>query len=72
MRTLSIDIETYSEISIGDCGSFRYIDDDSFEILLFGYAFGENTPTVIDLTKGEAIPDDVVEALYSPDCIKTG
>ena len=72
MRTLSIDIETYSEISIGDCGSFRYIDDDSFEILLFGYAFGENIPTVIDLTKGEAIPDDVVEALYSPDCIKTG
>ena len=37
-RTLSIDLETYSEIGITKCGSFRYIDDESFEILLLGYA----------------------------------
>ena len=71
-RTLSIDIETFSPVSIGDCGSFRYIDDPEFEIILFGYAFGEDEPTVVDLLSGETIPADVVEAIYSPDYIKTG
>ena len=72
MKTLSIDIETYSPVPIADCGSFRYIADPEFQILLFGYAFGEDEPTVIDLLSGEEIPEDVVEAIYSPDYIKTG
>lgn len=71
-KTLSIDLETFSPANIRSCGSFRYIDDPEFEILLFGYAFGDDEPTVVDLCSGEAIPDEVIDALYSPDYIKTG
>lgn len=71
-KTLSIDLETFSPVDIRDCGSFRYIDDPEFEILLFGYAFGDDEPTVVDLCSGEAIPDEVTDALYSSDYIKTG
>ena len=37
-RLLSIDLESFCEADIKTVGSFRYIDDPSFEILLFGYA----------------------------------
>lgn len=70
-RTLSIDLETYSEIDIAKCGSFRYIDDESFEILLLGYAFDDEPVTVIDLTAGEEVPADFLAALYDPEVTKT-
>lgn len=72
MRTLSLDIETYSEVDIKTCGSFRYIDDDSFELLLLAYGFDDDPITVIDVIGGEEIPEEFTEALYSPDVIKTG
>ena len=70
-RTLSIDLETYSEIGITKCGSFRYIDDESFEILLLGYAFDDEPVTVIDLTADEEVPADFLAALYDPEVTKT-
>ena len=70
-RTLSIDLETYSEIDIAKCGSFRYIDDKSFEILLLGYAFDDEPVTVIDLTADEEVPADFLAALYDPEVTKT-
>lgn len=70
-RTLSIDLETYSEIDIAKCGSFRYIDDESFEILLLGYAFDDEPVTVIDLTADEEVPADFLAALYDSGVTKT-
>lgn len=70
-RTLSIDLETYSEVDITKCGSFRYIDDESFEILLLGYAFDDEPVTVIDLTADEEVPADFLAALYDPEVTKT-
>lgn len=70
--TLSLDIETYSETDIKKCGSFRYIDDPAFEIMLFAFAFDSDTTTVIDFTDFEEIPRDVRRALYTPGVIKTG
>lgn len=70
-RTLSIDLETYSEVDIAKCGSFRYIDDESFEILLLGYAFDDEPVTVIDLTADEEVPADFLAALYDPEVTKT-
>ena len=72
MRTLSVDIETYSEIDITSCGSFRYIDDDSFQIMLLAYGYDDGPVEVVDLMSGEEVPEDVVEALYDPTFIKTG
>ena len=40
MKTLSIDIETYSETDLPSCGVAKYVEDPAFEILLFGYSVG--------------------------------
>lgn len=71
-RLLSIDIETYSEVDIKSCGSFRYIDDPSFEVLLFCYKYDEETRVVVDFTAGETLPESVLNDLYSDDVLKAG
>ena len=38
MDTLAIDIETYSDVSLPDCGVHRYAASEQFEILLFAYS----------------------------------
>ena len=70
MKSLLIDIETRSEIDIGKCGAFRYIEDDSFEILLFAYSVDEAPAVCIDLTAGETIPSSVIQAIYDPSVLK--
>ena len=71
-HTLSIDLETYSEADIKSVGSYRYIDDPSFEVLLFGYAYDDGPVGVIDLTDpDEELPEDIVEALTDPAVTKT-
>ena len=42
MKTLSIDIETYSDVNLAKCGVYKYAFSPSFEILLFGYSFDGN------------------------------
>ena len=69
-RILHIDLETYSEIDIRDCGVYRYVDDDSFEILLFAYGYDEEPVKVIDLAQGEEIPESILQDLTDPKVIK--
>ena len=38
MKTLSIDIETYSPEPLVKCGVYRYCQAPEFEVLLFGYS----------------------------------
>lgn len=71
-RVLGIDIETFSSIDINSCGSFRYVDSDDFQVLLFAYSWDGEPATVVDLLCGEEIPAEVVQALYDPAIIKTG
>lgn len=63
MRTLSIDIETYSDVDLSKCGVYKYASSLSFEILLFGYAVDGGGVRVVDLACGEQIPDEVISAL---------
>ena len=63
MRTLSIDIETYSDVPLQKSGVYRYCESPNFEILLFGYSADAGPVQVVDLTAGEAIPADVLDAL---------
>lgn len=70
MKHLSIDIETFSDVDIGKCGLFKYVDTDAFEILLFAYAYGFGSVRVIDLTAGQQIPSEVLSDLQDPDVIK--
>ena len=70
MKHLSIDIETFSDESIGDTGLYKYAQSDSFEIFLFAYSIDFGEVKIIDLAQGEKIPDEIVEALNDPEVVK--
>lgn len=63
MKTLSIDIETYSSVSLQKAGVYRYVEAPDFEILLFGYSADGAPVQVIDLACGEKIPSEILDAL---------
>lgn len=63
MKTISIDIETFSDVSLAKCGVYKYAESPAFELLLFGYAVDGGEVQVVDLTQGESIPDDILDAL---------
>lgn len=70
MRTLSIDLETYSSNDIR-YSVYKYVEAPDFEILLFAYAFDDDPVRVVDLAQGETLPDDVRNALYDKNVLKT-
>lgn len=71
MKQISIDIETYSSTNLNQTGVYRYADSDDFELLLFGYATDFGPVKVVDLTQGEKIPSQIIEALDNPNIIKS-
>ncbi|MGN0179796.1 MAG: DNA polymerase [Monoglobaceae bacterium] len=70
MNSLSIDLETYSDINLADCGVYKYAESPNFEILLFGYSVDGNPVQVVDLTCGEKIPNEILRALTDDSVIK--
>jgi len=71
MRILSIDIETFSSVDLTKCGVYKYTESEDFEILLFAYALADEDIKIIDLAQGEKLPKEVIEAIYSPNVIKS-
>ena len=71
MRTLEIDIETYSSVDLAKCGVYKYAEGEDFEILLFGYSVDGGPVLVVDLASGEEIPEDIRQALSDEKVIKT-
>lgn len=63
MKTLSIDIETYSDINLAKCGVYRYCESPAFEILLFAYSADGEPVQVVDLACGEKLPEEIKAAL---------
>jgi len=63
MRNLSIDIETYSSVDLAKSGVYRYCQSPDFEILLFGYSVDGGSVHIIDLTKQQEVPTDILNAL---------
>ncbi len=63
MKTISIDIETYSDVNLAKCGVYKYAESPDFEILLFGYAVDGREVKVVDLAQGETLPEEILEAL---------
>lgn len=49
MKTLSIDIETYSSVDLAKCGVYKYTEAPDFDILLFGYSVDGSPVQVVDL-----------------------
>ena len=82
MKTLGIDIETYSDRDIADSGAYAYAESPAFSILLISYQFDhEKEPTVVDLGSLETVEEatdyielmhpELLEALKDPEVIKT-
>lgn len=69
-RVLSIDLETYSDVDLPNCGVYRYVEGD-FHILLFAYAFDDEETKCVDMACGEQLPTEVVDALQDDSIIKS-
>lgn len=70
MKSLSIDIETFSSIDLSKSGVYKYVESSDFEILLFAYSIDGTTPKLVDLASGEIIPAEIISALKDPNVIK--
>ena len=70
MKTISIDIETYSDQPLPKTGVYRYVESPLFEILLFSYSVDGGPVKVVDLACGESIPQDILAALEDESVIK--
>lgn len=70
MQHLNIDIETRSSVNISKSGAYKYAQSEDFEILLFSYKLNDAPTKIVDLKQGEKIPDNILELLNNPDCIK--
>lgn len=67
---LHVDIETYSPVSIADCGNYKYAMHPDFRILLVAYAFDDEPVSIVDLASGETMPARLLNALVDPDIVK--
>ena len=63
MKSIEIDIESYSDVDLYKCGVYKYSSSPNFEILLFGYSVDGGEVKVIDLACGEEIPAEILAAL---------
>ncbi len=71
MRTLAIDIETYSDIDIKKAGVYAYAGSTAFTILLFAYKYDGDEVKLIDLTETKTLPQSIITDLINPNIIKT-
>ncbi|MFK7695384.1 DNA polymerase [Paenibacillus sp. HJGM_3] len=71
MKTLRIDVETYSSVDLKKSGMHRYIEAPDFEILLFAFAYDDDPVRVIDLADFGSLPPDVLADLTDPAVTKT-
>lgn len=70
IKTLSLDLETYSRVSLKKAGVYPYAESPDFEILLFGYSVNSGLVQVVDIACGEQIPEPVLSALTDDTVIK--
>lgn len=70
IKTLSLDLETYSSVSLKKAGVYPYAESPDFEILLFGYSVNGGSVQVVDIACGEQIPKPVLSALTDDAVLK--
>lgn len=63
MKTLSLDLETFSSSDLSKTGVYRYAESPDFAVLLFGYSIDGGDVQVVDIASGETVPKDVIAAL---------
>lgn len=71
MQTLSIDIETFSDVDLVKSGVYAYTASPHFEILLFAYAFDDGGVQIVDIASGEKLTPEIISSLFDENIIKT-
>lgn len=77
MKTLSIDIETFSSVDLTTCGVHKYVESEDFQVLLFAYSVDYGPVEVVDFAcvdedglTGHLQPE-IYNALFDPAVEKT-
>lgn len=70
IHTLSLDVETFSDVDLKKCGVYKYAESSDFEILLFGVSVDGGEVTVYDLASGDTVPEEIIRALADDSVIK--
>lgn len=70
IKSMSIDLETFSDVDLSKCGVYRYVESPAFEILLFAVSINGGEVVVYDLAQGEKIPEEILSALTDNTVIK--
>lgn len=72
MKSMNIDIETYSSIDLSKSGVYHYVEAPDFDILLIGYSIDGGQVQVIDCTNQseESKLLEFKRHLYDPNVIK--
>lgn len=63
IQTLSLDLETFSDVDLQKCGVYKYAQSPNFEILLFGVSVNGGAVVVYDLAQDDIVPIDIIKAL---------
>lgn len=63
IQTLSLDLETFSDVDLQKCGVYKYAQSPNFEILLFGVSVNGGGVVVYDLAQGDTVPMEIIKAL---------
>lgn len=72
IRSLNIDIETYSSVDIKKAGLYKYVQSPDFQILLFAYSINGAPTKIVDLAQGWRLPREVLSALTDSRVTKHG
>lgn len=70
IKTLSIDLETFSDVDLKKTGVYPYAESPNFEVLLFGYSVNEGPIQVVDVASGEEVPEEILAALTDDSVLK--
>ena len=70
MKTINIDIETFSSINISKSGVYKYVESEDFEVLLFAYSIDGGKTEIVDIVNGEELSEEITQALLDDNVIK--
>ena len=70
MKTINIDIETFSSINISKSGAYKYVESEDFEVLLFAYSIDGGKTEIVDIVNGEELSEEIIQALLDDNIIK--
>lgn len=70
MKTINIDIETFSSINISKSGVYKYVESEDFEVLLFAYSIDGGKTEIADIANGEELSEEIIQALLDDNVIK--